>query len=414
MKKIAFVVQRYGSEVNGGAEYHCRILAERLKGIYDIEILTSCAKDYITWANVYPEGLSTINGIKVRRFRSLEERNNSEMRHLGKILRKRRWYQKLLKFFGLLTNFEKFFQNNPNMDELNYNWSKHQGPFVPGLVDFIRDKEIEYDIFIFFTYLYFPTLYGLREVPHKSILIPTAHDEPFIYLPVFHSLFKSPGAILYNTVAEKKLVESIFENSQIYNDVIGVGIDEDCSCDFSVGIQNPVAGNYVLYIGRIDPSKGCGMLIDYFLRYKKASNSDMKLVLVGRASMNIPSHPDIIYLGFVQEEVKKIILVGAKALINPSLVESLSLVTLESMAAGVPVIANRHCEVLKDHILESKAGFLFSDYKSFKSVLETLISGSVNLEALKVNGQDYVKRYYSWNTVVTKLKKAVDHVILKQ
>lgn len=42
--RIAFAVQRYGLEVNGGAEYHCRILAEHLSGRYEVDILTSQGK----------------------------------------------------------------------------------------------------------------------------------------------------------------------------------------------------------------------------------------------------------------------------------------------------------------------------------------------------------------------------------
>ena len=68
MKKICFVVQRYGLEVNGGAELHCRQLAEHLRPFYDVTVLTTKAVDYISWANAYEKDEEEINGVRVLRF----------------------------------------------------------------------------------------------------------------------------------------------------------------------------------------------------------------------------------------------------------------------------------------------------------------------------------------------------------
>ena len=73
--RIAFIVQRYGTEILGGSEYHCRLIAERMSGQHDIDVLTTCARDYITWANEYPEGSERIHGVTVRRFANAETRD---------------------------------------------------------------------------------------------------------------------------------------------------------------------------------------------------------------------------------------------------------------------------------------------------------------------------------------------------
>ena len=66
--RLALVVQRYGPEIDGGAEYECRRVAEALAPHHDVEVLTTCARDYLTWRNVYPPGVETVNGVRVRRF----------------------------------------------------------------------------------------------------------------------------------------------------------------------------------------------------------------------------------------------------------------------------------------------------------------------------------------------------------
>ena len=68
--KLAFIIQRYGAEVLGGAEHLCRLVAERLAPSHDVEVLTTCARDYVTWANEYPEGVDRVRGVTVRRFAS--------------------------------------------------------------------------------------------------------------------------------------------------------------------------------------------------------------------------------------------------------------------------------------------------------------------------------------------------------
>lgn len=67
-KRIAFINQRYGAEVNGGSEYYTMLMAQKLSKKYEVEILTSKALTYDHWADYYMNDVEEINGIKVRRF----------------------------------------------------------------------------------------------------------------------------------------------------------------------------------------------------------------------------------------------------------------------------------------------------------------------------------------------------------
>ncbi|MFT4032855.1 MAG: glycosyltransferase family 4 protein [Siphonobacter sp.] len=410
MKKIALIVQRYGLEVNGGAEYHCRILAEQLKSIYQVDVLTSCALDYVDWANYYPEGKTIINDIQVIRFPTLYKRQDELFAKMTKKLSLFTEHKKHI-FRDIYYKLLPLVRRN-TIRKYSKLWTNYQGPYMPGLLDYLKNNHQQYDAFIFFTYLYYPTIEGLKIVPSKSILIPTAHDEPPIYLPVFDHLFLLPKAILYNSISEKQFINQKFHNESIYSDIVGVGIEP-----FQGTIHHSVAellktdAPYLIYIGRIDPAKGCDILLDYFTRYKERYPSQLKLVIVGKAFMPLPEHPDIIPMGFVEEEIKVTLLKQAKALVIPSLFESLSMVTLESFSYGIPVIANAHCEVLKDHIELSEAGFLYRDEADFDKAVDSILADKV--EGMATKAMYYVSKHYTWSRIIEKVAKAVDYVTAK-
>lgn len=409
-KNIAFIIQRYGLEINGGAEYHCRMIAEHLNTIYNVTILTTCAKDYLTWENDYAEGISHINSVNVQRFTVAGRRNLKKFHALSRYLNKRMLHQKILKAFGLLAAFERMLPNDENKKK-EERLIDLQGPYVPNLIQHITENQNNYDALIFFTYLYYPTVRGLNIAPEKSILVPTAHDEPLIYLDIFKALFKLPEAILYNTASEKRFVNRLFNNCNIYSNIVGLGVEavtNGTSKNTEAFIKD---GNpYLVYVGRVDPAKGCQVLFSHFLAYRKATRSLLKLVVIGEVFMEVPKDESIILTGFIDESSKTSLLLKAKALVMPSFYESLSLVTLESMANGIPVIANKDCEVLKEHIENSQAGFLFNDYKSFEIAVNIINSPQFDADTLSANGKRYIAENYTWDVTIKKYQKAIAQI----
>ncbi len=379
--RIAFVVQRYGLEVNGGAELHCRQVAEHLSKYYDVEALTTCAIDYMTWKNEYPQGEEIVNNVKVHRF-PVDWTRNVEL------------FNK---------ESEKIFFNQSHTIDDETEWMKLQGPYSTKLFSYIKENKSYYDYFIFFTYLYCTTYFGLPLVKDKAILVPTAHDELPIYLNIFNKVFTEPKAILYNTEEEKKFINSMFNNINVLSDIAGVGIlipERLDSADFLR--SNGIKDDFIIYIGRIDESKGCNELFKYFLKYKSETQSNLKLVLIGKAVINIPNNRDIIQLGFVSDEDKFKAIYASKLLIVPSKYESLSMVLLEAWACEKPSLVNGECKVLKTHCLKSNAGLWYENYQEFRECLNYLLTESSVGEKMGKNGRRYVQENYNWNTIINK------------
>lgn len=385
---IAFVVQRYGLEVSGGAELHCRQVVEHLRSEFDIHVLTTCAQDYVTWENVYPPGLDAVNGIPVRRFPTTVTREKAFGDRSGQL-------------FG-----------RPHRLQDEMDWLYAQGPIAPGLLEHIARHHLDYDAFVFFTYIYYPTALGLRLVADRALLVPTAHDEPAIHLDVYKALFHAPRALIYNTIEERVFLENLFGIGHIPGAVVGVGVDVPERVDLeSFRRKNDLGTPYVVYLGRVSKSKSCDRLLKYFVRYKERRRGPLQLVLVGRAEIPIPKRADIKGLGFVSEEDKFRALAGAELLLLPSQFESLSIVFLESLAMGTPVLCSGGSAVLRGHCLRSNGAIYYRNYAEFEASLELLLNSPDLRQAMGENGRAYVGRYYTWDRVVREYSHMLSQVV---
>ena len=385
--KVAFVTQRYGLQVSGGAELLCRQVAERLVGLHEVEVLTSCAQDYVTWENVYPEGKETVNEVSVRRFRTRRTREKGFREH------SRRLYTRA----------------HTLSEELA--WVRAQGPEVPNLLQFLVDHHTAYDAFVFFTYIYYPTVLGLPLVSDRALLVPTAHDEPPLYLDIYKRLFHSPRAILYNAIEERELLQALFGIGHIPHAVAGAGIEVPDAVDGTVfcrryGLSRP----YLVYVGRVSVSKGCQTLIEHFCRYKRARPGPLALALVGRSEVKIPERPDIVATGFVSDEEKLSAIAGAELFVLPSRLESLSIAFLESLAAGTPVVCDGASPVLRGHCIRSDAALYYMNYAEFEASLDLLLGDERLRSLLGQRGQAYVARHYTWERVLDHYLRLIDWV----
>ena len=386
--RLAFVVQRYGLEVNGGAELLCRMIAEKLAKHHDVEVLTTCATDYMSWKNEYTAGENTIHGVKVRRFHVNKERDIKEFN---------RFSEKVLNKKHTIAEEEE--------------WMEKQGPYCQKLIKYLKDNKDDYDIIFFVTYLYYTTYHGIQIAPDKSILISTAHDEPPIYLKIFEQVFNTPKAIVYLTDAEKRFVNGKFKNTNITSIVAAMGVEAPEKTDpedfrKKYGIKD----EYIVYTGRVDESKGCKELIDYFIRYKKETGVGLKLVLVGKEVMKFPKNPDIIMTGFISDQDKNNAIAASKLMVMPSPYESLSIAILEAWLQKKPVIVNGKSEVLKEQVTRSNGGLYYTNYDEFKYTLNLILKDKKTATKLGKNGKQYVEKNYNWQTIGEKYEKLLKEI----
>ncbi len=385
--KIAFVIQRYGKEVMGGSELHCRQIAEMLAGAgHDCTVYTTTAKDYITWKNVYPPGVTFLNGVAIKRYSVEKERD--------------------IESFNAFSDWI-FSQDHSPGDEIK--WLKKQGPYSPDLIQAIQEEASAYELFIFFTYLYYNSYWGLKKVKGKKTLVPTAHDEPALYLDIMKEVFSLPQAFLFNTESEKNMLSGLFSFENKYQDIVGVGVELPQKLETSAlysryGLRPP----FILYAGRIEAGKGCKELIEYFLSYNR-KNPDLALVLIGNLLMDLPAHPQIKYLGFLSEQEKNAAMASAAVTIHPSRFESLCMAALESMAVQTPILVQEKADPLKEHCIRGKGGLFYSNYEEFDEGLTLFLKDSKLNRIMGKNGLRYVRDHYSWLKIIEKYEKLFDY-----
>ena len=448
--RIAFIVQRYGAEILGGSEYHCRLIAERMAERHDVEVLTTCARDYVTWKNEYAEGTDRAKGVTIRRFPNAETRD-----------------------IQAFNKYSDWIFNYPHTRDDEMEWLRRQGPWCPPLLEYLERNHRSYDVLVFFTYLYAPTVLGLKVAPQRSILVPTAHDEPAIRLGIYRELFALPAAIAYNTETERSFLKGEFGTQARAEETVGCGVDlpatalipiperpsqpgrhgrdgrgqdrgrrgdpghprsqaavQDAAADTDASddenaLNTPrfrsgprgerfrrrhrLYGNMALYGGRIDPGKGCEELFEYFTAYRE-QGGDASLALMGVKLMAIPEVPYVRFAGQLSDDERAEALEAATVIVVPSPFESLSLLALESFAVGTPILANGRSDVLVDHCRLSNAGLYYETRDEFVEGLNLLMTDARLRALMGRNGREYIQQHYRWDVILSKYDRLISAI----
>jgi glycosyltransferase involved in cell wall biosynthesis len=381
--KVAFVVQRYGQEVVGGAEHICRRIAEHLHHRIELEVLTTCAVDYVTWTDQYPPGKEQVNGVTVLRFVVDSPRD--------------------IRRFDQLSETIVGGNNTPDLQD---RWMRAQGPYSTQLLSHLVEHSNKYDLIVFFTYLYATTYFGLDVARAPAILVPFAHEEPWIHFGIFRRMFQIPKGFVFQTEEERDLVSHLFGVESADKILAGAGVDEPAAAPNSERFWRAAGATLrqdtplALYLGRVDPSKGCDSLLDYFARFRRdVPELPIQLALVGTTHMEIQKTTNVAATGPIYGDARFDAICAADVVINPSPHESLSLVLLESWLLGRPVLVNGACSVLRGQCLRSNGGLYYERYEEFREALRFLLEHRAIARQIGAQGQQYVLAHYRWSLV---------------
>jgi glycosyltransferase involved in cell wall biosynthesis len=381
--RLLYVVQRYGDDIAGGAEQHCREIAERMaRRGHHVEVATTCARSHVDWHDEYEPGPAELNGVVVNRFRVARPRNNRTFNDL---------------------NFRMLLGRGSRPLYAQREWMREQGPWCPALTTWLGHNARRFDCVVCFTYLYWTTWATLETLRGRVPLVlhPTVHDEPPLRLSLFDTEFRAPDALALSAPEEAELIRSRFR-FEPPGAVVGIGVEVGAGDAARFRAVSGLGDKpYLLYVGRVDLVKGAQALVDMFVAYKQRHpDDDLALVMLGDDLLRLPEREDILVAGFVDFQTRDDALAGALALAQPSFFESFSMILTEAFAFGRPALVDGRCAVLRGHARRSNAAIPYDNFAEFEGALEMLVADPALADAMGRAGAAYVAREYAWDAVL--------------
>lgn len=386
--RIGFVPPRYGDRVVGGAETVIREVAHGFvaRG-WDVEVLTTCARDHFTWANEYPPGVEEDSGLVVRRFPTVistarEDRKRYEAAILGgetlTVEQQQRWMN----------------------DDLR----------VPELFHHLVDHAEDYRALVFAPYLFWTTFAGAQVAPERSILMPCLHDEPYAYLDIFQPVFSGCAGVWFLSEPEHAVAHRLFTVPRRH-EVVGSGVRVPAAYDPErFRARHGIRDRFVLFAGRREGGKGWERMLDAFARAVQRHALPFSLVTMGTGTVTAPAsiRDRVIDLGFLDDDDRDDAFAAADAYIQPSALESFSRTIMEAWLAGTLVIANGASEVVRWHCERSGAGLTYDDDIELGQCLAFAAESPEGAGSIAARGRAYVLENYAPDAVLRRQQATVE------
>jgi O-antigen biosynthesis protein len=382
--RLLWVLPRFGGSTVGGAERLVGDLAARaIPGGWNSEVATTCAVDHFTWENELPPGETSENGVVVLRF-EVGPRDGARYEQLHPtILAGEADYATELEWLA------------------NSVWS-------PGLQRFLGEKIDDYDLALFAPYFFGTTIWGAQVSPERSVLVPCLHDEPYAHLRTVQRVLGSVRGCVFNSEAEERLARRLAEVRG--SGVVGLGFDPPNSAPTARFAESRGIGRYVLYAGRIEAGKRVNVVVDYALRHAAERRDAPRLVLIGSGTYAPPEEAKgvVVHAGFLDEEERRAAYAEAVALVNPSELESFSIVLMEAWREGTPALVAWGSEVMRNHVEHSGGGLTFDSYESYRDSVDRLLDDQDRARSMGEAGRQYVLQEYGWPAVRQRFRDTIE------
>lgn len=374
--KAAVIVPRYGEQIVGGAETLAQSFAEyATQQGWQVTVLTTCAQDHLTWENCFAEGQSELNQVKVIRFPIAPW--SSEAHH-------RINYELSKRFFIPVAEQSRWLAT---------------GPHSPELYAYLQTTHAGFDVIFALPYLSTIVQYAAWVAPEKVVMLPCLHEEAHAFMKPLHWLLETVRAVLFLSPEEKAFATDALGLCLQHTAVIGMGINEPPTP--LPAIAKPDIP-YLLLSSRLEPAKNLAVLYDYVQRYVD-EGGHLELQIIGTGSFTPPEHPAFVLRGYLLHEQKLAWAQAALATCQPSLMESFSIVIMESWQMGRPTLVHKDCAVTSGHVQRSAGGFVFDCYNDFADAIDWLQTHPADAKQMGLRGQQYVNNQYRWPIVFEKL-----------
>jgi glycosyltransferase involved in cell wall biosynthesis len=391
--RIAVVPTRYGDDVIGGSE---AVLREAAHGLasrgWDVDVLTTCARSHYSWKNEYDAGLSQEGAVTLHRFETVQD-GDRDNRHL----------------------YEQRIQLGLRIDRDEQDVWLHGNVRVPDLFHHLVVNAHRYDAIVLSPYLFWTTAVCWEIAPEKTVVMPCLHDEYYAYLDLFRPMLSEVAQLWFLAEPEHELGHRLVGSGKLApHRTTGAGIRLPAGYD-PVGFRaRHDLGDrpFLLYAGRREEGKGWPQLLGAFTKAVLVYGADIDLVTTGVG----PVEPSPLVasrvhdLGFLDDAELASAFAAAAAYVQPSRNESFSRTIMESWLAGTGVIANAGSDVVAWHCRRSGAGIVYEEPEELVQAIALVASDPTLLDALAVEGREYVTREYSMDTVLDRMEDGLREI----